>query len=108
ILRGSEEYPLLTPSGYYPPLVPGVTALLYRLAGRSYATALATNLLFLALLLAGTWRLGDRMLGKPMGVLAALLLLAAPGIRLNAGEYMLDLPLTAMVVLSVLALLCTE
>src|SRR5882724_7616713 len=36
ILHGSEDFPLLTPSGYYPPLVPGLTALLYRVAGRSY------------------------------------------------------------------------
>ena len=108
ILRGSEEYPLLTPSGYYPPLVPGVTALLYLAAGRSFETAMATNLVFLALLLAGTWGLGNRMLGRPAGILAALLLLCAPGIRLNAGEYMLDLPLSAMVILSVWALLATE
>lgn len=108
ILRGSEDYPLLTPSGYYPPLVPGVTALLYRVAGRSYEVAMVTNVLFLALLLAGTWGLGNRMLGRPAGLLASLLLLAAPGIRLSAGEYMLDLPLAAMVVLSTLALLGTE
>ena len=108
ILRGSEDYPLLTPSGYYPPLVPGVTALLYRVAGRSYEVAMATNVLFLALLLAGTWGLGNRMLGRPAGILASLLLLAAPGIRLNAGEYMLDLPLAVMVVLSTWTLLGTE
>jgi len=108
ILRGSEDYPLLTPSGYYPPLVPGVTALLYRVAGRSYEVAMATNVLFLALLLAGTWGLGNRILGRPAGILASLLLLTAPGIRLNAGEYMLDLPLAAMVVASVWTLLGTE
>jgi 4-amino-4-deoxy-L-arabinose transferase-like glycosyltransferase len=108
ILKGSEDYPLITPSGYYPPLVPGVTALLYRIAGRSYECAMATNILFLGLLLAGTWRLGNRLLGSPAGVLAALLLLAAPGIRLHAGEYMLDLPLAALVVASAWALLATE
>ncbi len=108
ILRGSEDYPLLTPSGYYPPLVPGVTAVLYLLAGRSYGTAMATGILFVALLLAATWGLGNRLLGRPAGLLAALFLLAAPGVRLNAGEYMLDLPLTAMVILSAWVLLETR
>src|SRR5213594_42939 len=30
ILHGSEDFPLLTPSGYYPPLVPGITPLVPR------------------------------------------------------------------------------
>ena len=108
ILRGSEEHPLLTPSGYYPPFVPGVTALLYQIAGRSYETAMSTQVLFLVLLVFGTWALGNRLLGSPAGLLAGLLLLAAPGIRLNASEYMLDLPLAAMVVAAACALLSSE
>jgi 4-amino-4-deoxy-L-arabinose transferase-like glycosyltransferase len=108
IIRGSEEYPLLTPSGYYPPLVPGITALLYRVAGRSYETAMATQILFLTLLVFGTWVLGNRLLGAPVGLAAGLMLLAAPGIRLNAGEYMLDLPLAAMVIVSAWALLASD
>ena len=108
ILGGSEEHPLLTPSGYYPPLVPGVTALLYPLSGRSYETAMATQVLFLVLLVLGTCALGNRLIGSPAGLLAALMLLASPGIRLNAAEYMLDLPLAAMVVVSTCALLATS
>jgi len=108
ILRGSEDFPLLTPSGYYPPLVPGITALLYRVAGRSYETAMATQVLFLVVLVFGTWALGNRLLGAPVGIVAGLMLLAAPGIRLNAEEYMLDLPLAAMVVVSMLALLASD
>ena len=100
ILHGSEDYPLLTPSGYYPPLVPGITALLYLAAGRSYAAAMATQILFLALLVLGTWRLGNRLMGRPAGLLAGMMLLAAPGMRLNAREYMLDLPLAALVVVA--------
>lgn len=108
ILRGSEEHPLVTPSGYYPPFVPGVTALLYQIAGRSYETAMATQVLFLVLLVFATWALGNRLLGSPAGLLAGLLLLAAPGIRLNAAEYMLDLPLAAMVVAAACALLSSQ
>ncbi len=108
ILHGSEDFPLLTPSGYYPPLVPGITALLYRVAGRSYGTAMATQILFLVLLVFGTWALGNRLLGAPVGLAAALMLLAAPGIRLNAEEYMLDLPLAAMVAVSVWGLLTSD
>jgi len=100
ILHGSEDYPLLTPSGYYPPLVPAVTGALYVAAGRSYETAMATNLIFLGLLLWGVWGLGNHFAGRPAGVLAALLVLAAPGIRLAAAEYMLDLPLTCLVMLA--------
>src|SRR5262247_2216368 len=59
ILHGSEDYPLITPSGYYPPLVPAVTGMLYLTAGRSYETAMATNLIFLGLLLWGVWGLGN-------------------------------------------------
>jgi 4-amino-4-deoxy-L-arabinose transferase-like glycosyltransferase len=108
ILHGSEEFPLLTPSGYYPPLVPGVTALLYRMAGRSYETAMATQILFVMILVFGTWALGNRLLGAPVGLAAGLLLLAAPAIRLSAKEYMLDLPLAALVIVSALALLATD
>jgi 4-amino-4-deoxy-L-arabinose transferase-like glycosyltransferase len=108
ILHGSEEYPLLTPSGYYPPLVLGVSALLYLVAGRSYAAAMATQILFLALLILGTWGLGNRLLGRPAGLLAGLMLLAAPGIRLSAGEYMLDLPLAALVVVAAWMLLASD
>ena len=108
ILHGSEDFPLLTPSGYYPPLVPGITALLYRVAGRSYETAMATQILFLVVLAFGTWALGNRLLGAPVGLAAGLMLLAAPGIRLNAEEYMLDLPLTAMVVVSAWALFASD
>jgi dolichyl-phosphate-mannose-protein mannosyltransferase len=104
ILRGSEEFPLLTPSGYYPPFVPGITALFYLVAGRSYETAMAAQILFLAFLVFGTWGLGNRLLGAPVGLAAGLMLLAAPGIRMNAEEYMLDLPLAAMVVTSAWAL----
>lgn len=108
ILHGSEEYPLLTPSGYYPPLVPGVTALLYLAAGRSYAAAMATQILFLVLLVLGTWGLGNRLVGRPAGLLAAMMLLAAPGIRLSASEYMLDLPLAALVVVAAWMLLASD
>lgn len=108
ILRGSEQFPLLTPSGYYPPLVPGITALLYGVAGRSYETAMATQILFLVLLVFGTRALGNRLFGAPAGLIAAILVLAAPGIRMNAEEYMLDLPLAAMVVMSTWALLASE
>src|SRR6266571_1784989 len=108
ILHGSEDFPLLTPSGYYPPLVPGITALFYLVAGRSYETAMATQILFLVLLVFGTWALGNRLLGAPVGLAAALMLLAAPGIRLNAEEYMLDLPLAAMVAVSVWGLLTSD
>jgi hypothetical protein len=107
IVAGSEEHPLLTPSGYYPPLVPAVSAVLYTAAGRSYGVAMATQILFVALLVFGTWGLGTRLLGAPAGLLAALWLLAAPGIRIEAAAYMLDVPLAAMVVLALWALLAT-
>jgi 4-amino-4-deoxy-L-arabinose transferase-like glycosyltransferase len=108
ILHGSEEHPLLTPSGYYPPFLPGVTALLYLVAGPTYEAAMVTNLVFLALLVWGVWGLGNELAGRPAGVVAALLVLAAPGIRVNAWEYMLDLPLSAMVVVAVWSLLLTR
>ena len=108
ILRGSEDYPLITPSGYYPPFVPGVTAFLYLAMGRTYETAMLTNLIFLAVLVWAVWGLGNTLAGRPVGLLAGLLVLASPGIRVNVWEYMLDLPLTAMVVFSVWSLLLTR
>src|SRR2546426_5907499 len=108
ILHGSEDFPLLTPSGYYPPLVPGITALLYCVAGRSYETAMATQILFLVVLVFGTWALGNRLLGAPVGLAAGLMLLVAPGIRLNVEEYMLDLPLAAMVVVAAWTLVSSD
>ncbi len=108
MLHGSEEFPLLTPSGYYPPLVPGITALFYLVAGHSYETAMATQILFLVLLVFGTWALGNRLLGAPVGLAAGLMLLVAPGIRLNVEEYMLDLPLAAMVVVAAWTLVSSD
>ena len=108
ILHGSENHPLITPSGYYPPFLPGVTAMLYLVAGRTYEAAMVTNLVFLAVLVWGVWGLGNTLAGRPVGMLAALLVMASPGIRINAWEYMLDLPLSAMVVVTVWSLLLTR
>lgn len=90
-------------SGSYPPLVHCVTGLFWLVAPANKFTAQLVIHLFLALALCSTYALGRFLWGSEVGLFAALLLGIAPQLLVESKVFMLDLPLTALVALSLLA-----
>jgi 4-amino-4-deoxy-L-arabinose transferase-like glycosyltransferase len=85
----SQRYPPLT---YWLSLVWGT--------GFDRSAAQLLNLGLLGVLVAGTYQLGSLLHSRAVGLLAGGLLLLYPAVQGLAHVYMLDLPLTAMVVLA--------
>jgi len=108
IAKGSDEWPLLRPSGFYPPLVPGVQALAFVLLGPSERLAVLTNLVFLALLAFSVQGLGRAFAGPAAGRVAGAAVLLFPIVARHSVLSMLELPLTALVAASLLALVRAE
>ncbi len=92
----------------YPPLFFLSTPLFYHLFGEGSVGAAMTNLLYLALLLLATYKIGRHLYSRDVGILAALLLSLFPQIYGQARVPMLDMSLTAMVAVSVWILLETD
>lgn len=89
----------------YPPLVYGVTS---ALGAASIPSAVASLSLYLAILAAGAFMIGESASGPLLGGAAALLAVMDPSI-LNLQEcYYLDMPVTAMVVLCLALLIRTR
>ena len=93
----------------YPPLVNTLTGLLFLVTGYSRTAAIFVVALFIPVLLFGAWGVGRR-LGWPPLVSAAFVaaVLMCPQVWQMSREYMLDFPLTAMVMACAWALLATE
>ena len=104
----SEEYPLLRPSGYYPPLVAGVAGLGHLAFGRGPIVAVMTNAIFVALLAVSLYAATARLFDRSAARLAAATALLLPSVLEQASLHMLDLPLTAMVALAFAALLYSD
>jgi hypothetical protein len=95
-------------AGYYPPLIHCAAGVLHLLLGRSHLVAVAFTQVALALVVSATGAIGARLSSLTMGVAAALLVPAYTTVFLESRVFMLDLPLTALVALTVLALLRAE
>ena len=108
IINKSEEYPLFRPSGYYPPLVPGLTAFLYLFFGTSSVVAILSNLLFVGVLVFSTYALGSTLFDRDIGLISALFTATVPIFLQHSVLYMLDLPLTAMVAAGVWLIVKTQ
>jgi hypothetical protein len=80
-------------------------ALLFGASGRVYEM---NNILWLGLLLVCVYAIGKRCAGPPAGLLAAFLTSIFPGVFGVARRFELDLPLTAMVALTMLCLIRTD
>ncbi len=89
---------------YYPPLLAAVGAGTMALGARSEDALAASNLLWLALLLASLYGLGTRMGGRWVGVLAAALVCLYPSIFGNLRHHEPNLALTALGAAAVWAL----
>ena len=100
---------ILRISGYYPPLVHCAGGLLHHLLGPSPLVSLLVTQAALALVVLATYRIGVVVLASTtVGVAAALLVGVYTQVFLESRYVMLDLPLTAVVVLEVLALVRSE
>lgn len=91
---------------FYPPLVHVLTATVLALSGYNVDLAIgAVALFFLAIMLASTYAIGERLWNPRVGALATVVLALYPATYIHARSLLLDLPLTAMVTLSVWTLL---
>jgi hypothetical protein len=92
----------------WPPLVHVVLGTLAAAIDPSLAAVRLYNLLFLAVLIVGTYRLGNRAAGPRAGLLAAATCSFLPALYGLSRQVGLDFPAAAMVVAGVDALVCTE
>jgi 4-amino-4-deoxy-L-arabinose transferase-like glycosyltransferase len=99
---------ILETSSFYPPITPCAAGVLYFVFPIVPLTAQAVMLAFLALGVASTFALGRRLLDEPAGLLAAFLVGTAPFVVFSLTNFQLDLPLMAVVALSLYALVRTE
>ncbi len=117
-LRAFEEYRNFSPDIFirciscaerYPPLAGMVTAPFYFIFGLGQDSAVMINTaIFLALLLFSVYKIGEKFLGAKTGLLSAFIVSAYPIVFNQMKIYMLDLPLTAMVCLSIYFLLKSD
>jgi len=99
---------VLARSSFYPPLVPCLGGLAYRLFPSDVAFGQIVIFAFLGLGMAATYRLARRFTDGPGAVVAAVLLGTAPVVVNQALRFQLDVPLAAMVAVALEALLWTE
>jgi hypothetical protein len=96
-------------SGYYPPLVHCAGGLLHRLLGPSLLVSLLVTQVALAVVVLATYRIAEVVLASTMaGVAAGLLVGVYNQIFLESRHLMLDVPLTALGTLEVLALIRSD
>ena len=108
IINKSERYPLIRPSGYYPPLAPIITSFLYFFFGTSTKVAIMSNMIFLFILIFSLYKIGTLMFNRNTGLLACVLILLFPIVLRESVVYMLDIPLTAMVAFSIFVIIKSD
>lgn len=108
IIDRSEQYPLIRPSGYYPPFAPILTAIIYFFFGTSSKVAVMSNTIFLSILIFSLYNIGITIFSRNVALLASVLILLFPIVLNHSVIYYLDLPLTAMVALSIFVILKSE
>ncbi|MDZ4712203.1 MAG: glycosyltransferase family 39 protein [bacterium] len=95
-------------SWYYPPLVYYVSVPFYYLLGTDELTGLIEINFFLILLVCAVYLLGSRLYNKSAGLFGAFCISMYPIVMEYSRDYMLDLPLAALVAISAYLLLRTE
>ncbi|MGH7902405.1 MAG: ArnT family glycosyltransferase, partial [Thermodesulfobacteriota bacterium] len=108
IINKSEQYPLLRPSGYYPPFTTMLTSIFYFIFGTSSKIAVMSNMISLLILVFSIYGIGTLFFYRKIGLLASILTLLFPIVLSNSIVYMLDLSLTAMASLGIYTLIRTE
>lgn len=108
LLERSDAYPLLRPSGYYPPLAPLVAAAVFLFTSPSVRMAIVSNQIFVLLLVVSVFLTARKLFGRAASWAATLFVLLSPMALEHATVFMLDLPLAAFTALAFLALLHTD
>ncbi len=108
IVTDSGAREILEASSFYPPLVTCAAGLLYFTFPMTPLTAQAVMMGFLALALAAVYGLGRRLADEEIGWWAAFLFGTAPFVLFSLTNFQLDLPLAAMVAVTLYALLRTD
>lgn len=91
-----------------PAVFPASAAIMYGLFGRSADVAVMTNVIYLAIVLAATYGIGQRWGGRRLGLVSVALLAFFPMFYSMSRYFYLEFALTAMVTLSVYLLLTTD
>lgn len=95
------------PASFHPPLVYWVSVIFHAVFGRGLSGAQMTTCFFIAVLLLSTYGAGKLLWGEKAGLLAEFLAGASPGILFYCPYFMLDIPLAALVMLSLFLLIGT-
>ena len=99
---------ILEMSSFYPPVVICAAGALYLLTGVHPLASQAVILAFLGIGLGALFVLGQWLFDAKTGILAALIFGTAPFVVYSTTNFQLDLPLAAVVILSLLVLVSTE
>ena len=91
---------LIIASAPYPPLIPGLAALLWLAIGRSYVHAVMVNALFIPVLVVSTYVMGREMRSERCGIIAAFAVSGFPLLYTMQRYFHLDFALTALVALT--------
>ena len=91
-----------------PPFAPMAAVPLYRLFGTSSDVAAMLNILYLAVALVATYKIGVLLRGRSLGVLSVLLLALFPMFYAMSRYFYLEFPLTALVALTMWLLLGSD
>jgi 4-amino-4-deoxy-L-arabinose transferase-like glycosyltransferase len=97
LINKSEKYPLIRPSGYFPPFAPLITSFFHLIFGTSSQVAIMSNMFFISVLILSLYSLGTTLCCRFVGLLASFFILLFPIVFQHSFIYMLDMPLTAMV-----------
>jgi len=108
IVTDSGAREILEASSFYPPLATCAAGALYLVFPITPLTAQVVMMGFLALALACVYGLGRRLADVETGLWAAFLLATAPFVVFSLTNFQLDLPLAAMVALTLYAILRAE
>lgn len=98
----------LARSSFYPPLVLCAAGIASRVVPSDVGAPGAVVLAFLLIGMVSTWRIGRRLGGSEAGVVAAVVFGTAPFVVWQSLRFQLDVPLAAMVALTVDLLLAAE
>src|SRR6266849_644362 len=108
IVTDSGAREILEASSFYPPLATCAAGALYLVFPIAPLTAQVVMMGFLAFALASVYGLGRRLADVETGLWAAFLLATAPFVVFSLTNFQLDLPLAAMVALTLYAVIRAE
>ncbi len=95
-------------SNYYPPFFALSSILMYLFFGFSIKSAIATNIIYYAVLIYSVYGIAKTLRGEKAGYFAVILISAYPFLLVLQREYMLDFAFTSMVALTVYLFLKSE